>query len=102
MQDPITGKLIPKEEYQRDADYSHYIQGDIDSFVSPIDGSVISDRSHLRRHNAQHGVTDKRDYSDEYMQKRSARRVAEAQGQTPEARRERRELIQEALYKAGI
>ena len=102
VQDPETGKLIPKEEYRRGTDHSHYVQGDIDSFVSPIDGRVISDRSHLRRHNKEHGVTDKRDYSEEFMQKRSARRVAEAKGQTPQARRERRELIQEALYKAGI
>ena len=102
VQDPETGKLIPKEEYRRGSDYQHYIQGDIDPFVSPVDGSVISDRSHLRRHNARHGVTDKRDYSEDFMQKRNARRVAEAKGQTPEARRERVELIKRALYEAGI
>jgi hypothetical protein len=102
VQDPDTGKLIPKEEYRRGADYAHYIQGDIDSFVSPIDGSVISDRSHLRAHNARYGVTDKRDYSEQFIQERSKRRVAEATGQTPEARRERLDLIKRELYKAGL
>lgn len=102
VQDPLSGKLIPKEEYRRGADYGHYIQGDIDSFVSPIDGSVISDRAQLRRHNAQHGVTDKRDYSEQFVQDRAKRRVAEAKGQTPQARTERLEIIQRELYKAGI
>ena len=41
VQDPDTGKLIPKAEYRRGKDYQHYVQGDIEAFVSVIDGSVI-------------------------------------------------------------
>lgn len=39
------------------------IMGDIEPFVSTIDGSVISSRSHLREHMKQHGVTNVADYN---------------------------------------
>ena len=93
VQDPETGKMIPKEEYNRGRDYSCYIQGDIESFISPVDGRVISDRSHLRAHNREHDVTDVRDYSHEFMLKRSGERIARLQGRTEEDRQERREMI---------
>jgi len=70
VQDPDTGKLIPKAEYRRGKDYQHYVQGDIEAFVSVIDGSVIDDRGKLRRHNAKHGVTHTEDYSPEFMRRR--------------------------------
>lgn len=77
VQDPDTGKLIPKEKYRRGKDYQHYVQGDVEAFVSPIDGSVIDDRGKLRRHNARHGVTDSRDYSQEFLQSTRERRHRE-------------------------
>ena len=96
VQDPKTGKLIPKEEY-RNEPTGHYVQGDIEPFVSPIDKGVISSRSQLRVHNARHGVTDSRDYSHDFMLKRSQQRVAEMTGQTKEAKNERRDLIRRAI-----
>jgi len=100
IQDPKTGKLIPKEEW-RGARHDYAIQGDIEPFVSPIDGSHITSRSHLRAHNHRHGVTDSRDYSDDFLVKRSQQRVAEMTGQTPASKRERINLIKEALQKHG-
>lgn len=39
------------------------IMNDIEPFVSTIDGSVITSRSHLREHMRQHGVTNAADYN---------------------------------------
>jgi hypothetical protein len=41
-----------------------------EEFKSDIDGSVVSDRRQLREHNKRNGVTDARDYSSEYMDRR--------------------------------
>jgi hypothetical protein len=99
VQDPVTGKLIPKEEWNGQRQGGISIQGDLDPFVSPIDGRVISSRSHLRDHNHRHGVTDSRDYSQDFMLKRSDNRIAEMTGQTAAAKVERRELIMRELAK---
>jgi len=99
VQDPVTGKLIPKEEWNGRRPAEVTIQADIDPFISPIDGRTISSRSHLRAHNAEHGVTDSRDYSPRFMQERSDQRVAEMTGNTKAAQLERRELIMRELSK---
>lgn len=101
VQDPETGKLIPREEYCAHKDGYPAIQGDIEPFVSPVDGSVISSRSRLRAHNARHGVTDSRDYSDAFLRARSERRVKEMTGQTANAKQERINLIKRELAKHG-
>jgi hypothetical protein len=97
VQDPITGKLIPKDEYVRKSPDSPYIQGPLDPFVSPIDGRTIGDRKHLRDHNREHGVTNSADYSSEFMLKRSTERVARLQGQTKQDTHERKQIIARQL-----
>ena len=89
IQDPETGKLIPAEEYQRDDPSAPYVQGDIESFKSPIDGSIISDRAHLRAHNKRHGVTDSRDYSGEYFKSKAAERASILSSDNEKAKRAR-------------
>lgn len=101
VQDPETGKLIPKEEWYGGRSSAPAVYGDIEEFVSPVDGSRITSRSHLRTHNAKHGVTDSRDYSHEFMLSRSHKRIAEMTGQTTAAKQERRELIRRELDKYG-
>ena len=96
IQDSETGKLIPAEEYHAQDNDAPLIQGDIEPFVSPVDGSVISSRSQLRRHNAQHGVTDSRDYSPEFLAKRSKERDDALTGNTPQAKKERIEALKHA------
>ena len=44
------------------------IHGDIDSFVSPIDGTVISDRKQLREHNKRNGVVAASEFSMGYYE----------------------------------
>ena len=54
------GELIPKHLAGPHPSLSmrdHGIMPDIQEFRSPVDGSLISSRSHLRHHNRAHGVT---------------------------------------------
>ena len=102
VQDPDTGKLVPKHEYvRRGGNASAAVQGDIEPFVSPVTGKTITSRSVLRDHNRTHGVTDSRDYSDSFLAERSTKRINEMIGRTPEAKQERRELIMRELAKHG-
>jgi hypothetical protein len=78
------------------------IQKSIEPFKSPIDGSIISCRSHLREHNKKHGVTDIRDYSGNHFEKRGKEMYNEQIGNNPQAKRERQQLIEHNLHKAGI
>ncbi len=64
VQHPITYKLIPKDEYVRPASM-HAIHGDIDPFVSSVNGSVISSRKQLREHNIRHGVVSAAEFHNE-------------------------------------
>ena len=53
------GKLIPKAELQGRHRIGLQLMPDLaESFVSPVDGSVISSRSNLREHNIRNGVSD--------------------------------------------
>lgn len=91
IQHPITHELIPADEYEPPRqNQSAYIHGDIDSFVSPVDRTVISDRSHLRNHNRKHGVTDMRDYGPEYFKRKAKERQSALRGDSSEARSERK------------
>ncbi len=57
IQDPQTLKLVPADEYYRRQE-AHHVQGDIDPFVSHVDGSVIASRRDLREHNARNNVVE--------------------------------------------
>ncbi len=97
-----TGKLIPKEEYRQPVHKSAYVQGDLESFVSPIDRSVITDRKQLRNHLKQHGVTRSEDYSKDFLHKRRLEREADMTGTTESARQERKHVIREELARRGL
>jgi hypothetical protein len=55
VQDPITGELIPKEQYQSPPEAGFFVMGDIQPYRSMCDGSMVEGRrqhrEHLRRHN---------------------------------------------------
>ena len=100
--DSTQNKLVLKSEYLApERKGSAAVHGDIESFVSPIDGSVITDRGQLRRHNAEHGVTDSRDYSKDYYDTANKRMEAERLGNTKEAKAERIKLIDNTLRQFG-
>ena len=102
--DKESRKLIPKDEFYAlkyaDVD-APQIMKPIDEFVSPIDGQVITDRSKLRKHNAEHGVTDYRDYGDNYFERKEKERKQVLNGNTPQARAERKQVIADAFRKNG-
>ena len=102
VQHPISGKLIPKEEFQREEPASPAIHGDIDPFVSPVDGSVISDRAHLRAHNKRHNVTNVADYGHGWFERKGKDKYREQQGATTKQRRERREAINRTMRERGM
>lgn len=75
IQDPVTLKLIPKDEYYaRETGKRLQIMGDITPFVSPVTGEVIHSRAQLREHNLKHGVTNIADYSPEFFAKKAKER----------------------------
>lgn len=97
IQDPMTGKLIPASEYRASTPQQPEIMKPLEAFKSPIDGSEIRDRSQLRRHNQQHGVTDYRDYGDAYFARKAREREAVFKSESEQFRRERRQAIAEAF-----
>jgi hypothetical protein len=62
---------------------------------------VIDDRAKLRAHNKRHKVTDPRDYGSEWFKRKTVERDNERTGNTPQARRERIEVVKETLDKFG-
>lgn len=58
VQDPITLKLIPKEEYEPRPQAGFFVQGDIQPYKSMITGEMITSRSHHRAHLRQHGCIE--------------------------------------------
>lgn len=73
------------------------IGGNFEAFKSPVDGSIINNSADLRRHNTRNGVTDMRDYGDEWFKKRGKEMHDEKTGNTPEAKRERQQLCHDVL-----
>ena len=72
----VNGKseFIPIDESARKAD-GHYIQGDIESFVSPVDGSVISDRRQLEEHNRRNNVVNAGEFTPEHYEQKAKERA---------------------------
>jgi hypothetical protein len=101
VQDPETGKLVPRGTFQRQDTNAPAVHGDIQDFVSPITREVITDRAQLRRHNEQHGVTNTADYSETFMKSRVQRRENERLGNNAQAKQERRDVIGAELHKRG-
>lgn len=97
VQDPETGKFIPKEEWRDKSSGKLYIQPVMEPFKSPIDGRIIRDRAQLAQHNREHGVTDSRDYSQDHFYKKAKERKAALNGTTREARQQRIEMLQRTI-----
>ena len=71
------------------------ILGDIEPFISPVDGSIISSRSVLREHMRQHGLAHTEDYNSPggYWDKsRQARADYLAGKSNPDARRRKQQM----------
>ena len=89
--DPETGKyiLVPIDDAARKLE-GHYIRGDIEPFVSPIDGTVINSRGQLEDHCAKHNVVPAEEYSQAFFDRKAKEREAAMRGDL--SRKEQYEL----------
>jgi hypothetical protein len=65
---------------------------DIEPFISPIDGSVITGRRALEEHNKRHNVTNVADFKDEWERKGKERKKLFSPGSGYD-RQKRREAL---------
>jgi len=101
IQDPVTHKLVPADNYYRPSENSHSIHGDIESFVSPIDHSVISDRNQLREHNKKHNVVNSAEFSQNFLDRKRVERERILRGEhTSQEKLVRKQEIYETIIKA--
>jgi len=103
VQDPKTGKLVPKDEY-----YANKARNEsaavhtFTEFVSPIDKQVISDNRQLSAHNKKHGVTNIRDYGDDHFKRHAAKREQAMDMKSSVNKRQRIETIKAAMRKHDL
>ena len=58
VQDPITHKLIPKEEYESPPEAGFFVMGDINPYKSMVTGEMIQGRRQHREHLRRHDVVE--------------------------------------------
>ena len=97
-QDATTGKLVEVTR-SRSANKAAHVRDDIQSYVSPIDGSIISSRSREREHNKRHGVSNDLDSLKEKAGDYQKRREAP---ETKEYRNQRKRDINEIMRQKGL
>jgi hypothetical protein len=78
VNDDGTSRFVPADEAAQAAHTA--IHGDIETFVSPIDGSVISDRAQLREHNKKHNVVNAAEFTPEFYAGKAKERADFYQG----------------------
>jgi len=92
-------KMVPKGERQADIAQYAAVHGDIESFVSPVDGTVIDDRAKLRAHNKRHGVTDPRDYGEGWYHQKGKERNEVLNSKSQQNKAQRLDTIMRAMHK---
>jgi hypothetical protein len=98
-----TGKheFIPIDEAARTHNCSAAIHGDIDSFVSSVDRSVITDRKQLREHNLRNGVVNMDEYGADHWDKQEKVRDRHYNGEHTSAESlKRKQEIYEIIQRA--
>ena len=96
-----TSTFVPIDAQAISRDQSVAIHGDITPFVSPVDGTVISDRKQLREHNKRNNVVNASEFSQEFYDKKAAERARFYNGE--HSRQEtlaRKQEIYELIVKA--
>ena len=95
---PETGKseFIPIDDAAIARDGGYAVHGDIEPFVSPVDGSVISDRKQLREHNKRNGVVNTDEFGTDYWDRKQEERERHYTGEHTKAEKlaRRRELYE--------
>ena len=98
-----TGKyeFIPRDEAAAKRDATAAIHGDIVPFVSPVDGSVISDRKQLREHNKRNNVVNYHEFDTTEQKRRQGVNERLHSGEhTPAESLARRQEIYETIIRA--
>ena len=72
---PETGKseFIPIDDAARRRE--HFVQGTVEDFVSPIDGTVVSGRKGIREHCEKHGVVPAQEFNQEFYDRKAEERA---------------------------
>ncbi len=78
-QNPETLELVEITDDSGPSARIHLI-GDIESFRSPVDGSIITDRAQLREHNKRNNVVNSAEFSPEHYKLKAAERADHYQG----------------------
>ncbi len=101
-QDSKTGKLIPIDEAAARRDGSGTsLHTDFEPFVSPVDGSVISDRRQLREHNKRNNVVNTAEFNPEFLERKRKERERLYSGEHTKAEKHaRKQEIYDALIRA--
>lgn len=93
---PETGKseFIPVDQAAVRRDMGAAVHGDIEPFVSPLDGSVISDRKQYREHCERHNVVPAAEFSQDFYERKAAERARLYTGERTKAevRRDRQRI----------
>ena len=100
---PETGKseFIPVGKgHQQQA---HAVHGDIEPFVSPIDGAVISDRKEYREHCKKHNVVPAAEFNQEFFYRKAEERQRALRGERTKQQvlRDRQELYERITRHEG-
>jgi len=74
MKEDGHSEFIPLDESAAKRDASAAIHGDVETFKSPIDGSIISDRRQLREHNKKHNVVSADEFTPEFYESKAKER----------------------------
>jgi len=92
-----TGEFIPIDESARKHD-GVAIHGFHESYVSPVDGSIISDAKSLREHNKRNGVVHTAEFSQEFLDRKRQERERHYTGEhTKEEKLRRGQQLNEII-----
>ena len=98
IQNPLPPyNLIERDLYVRPKEAQHSIFGDIESFVSPIDGSVITGRKGYAEHCRKHGVVNAAEFDSEWKRKAEQRESFYKGDRSKEEIRQSRQQIYETI-----
>ena len=98
-----TSHFVPLDQAAADIDgvelnpethhYGHFVHGDIERFVSPVDGSIIEDRNQLDEHNRRNGVVNASEMESVWEKSRKEReRIFKGEFTAQERRQVRQKL----------
>ncbi len=95
-----TSTFVPIDNAARLQSAGASIHGDITPFVSPVDGSVITDRKQLREHNKRNNVVNADEFSPEFYERKARERTDFYEGRhTKKEKLARKQEIWETMHR---